>query len=185
MLLDPLLEKNLTKKKYGVERRFKKVAEVGYFSITVAYPDMKPMTIADDKPGWGNKIMIYLSNTEQSRRYRKSAAAKTIERSAEPGIIPEDFGSNEVLKLEDNWFDNKSSSGDRDIYLYKGDLIYMQCTRENTEHTPSSPSCTMHSGYKNLALSASFSVKYKTEFIKINALVTELFQSFEQQPKEP
>ena len=176
-----LLEKDLTKKKYGVERRFKKIAEVGYFSITATYPDMKPMTIPDDKLGWGNKIRIHLKLDKKEVPYRKNAAARTLERSSSPGIIPEGFASSEVLKLEDNWYDDKSVSGDRDIYLYKGDLIYMSCIRENTEFTPPSPSCEMHSSYKNLEISASFSTDYKYDFIKISTIINELFESFELQ----
>ena len=177
-----LVRKDFFKEKYGIERRFKKVAEVDYFSITVTYPDMTPVNIAEDKPGRGNKVSIYLSLEKKEIPFRKSAAARTLERSSSPGIIPEGFASNEVLKHERNvGSDGKPYSGDRDIYLYKGDLIFMSCIRENTDFTPPYPSCEMRSSYKNLELHMSFSTEYKFDFIKINMLVNELFQSFELQ----
>jgi hypothetical protein len=161
---------------------FKKIAEVDYFSITATYPDIKPMTIADDKLGWGNKIMIYLSVNKTGVPRTKVAAARAKERISTSGIVPEGFGSNEIHKLEDNvGSSGKPSSGDRDIYLYKGDLIYMSCIRENTEFTPPFPSCQMRSSYKNLELRMSFSTDYKYDFIIINTLINELFQSLELQ----
>ena len=99
-----LVRKDFFKEKYGIERRFKKVAEVDYFSITVTYPDMTPVNIAEDKPGRGNKVSIYLSLEKKEIPFRKSAAARTLERSSSPGIIPEGFASNEVLKHERNVF---------------------------------------------------------------------------------
>lgn len=177
-----LAKKDFYEKKYDIERKFKKVAEVDYFSITVTYPDIRPLTIAEDKPGWGNKIMIDLKLDKKEVPLRKSAAAATLARSSSSGIIPKGFASSEVLKLERNvGSSGKPSSGDRDVYLYKDDLIYMTCTRENTEFTPPSPSCRMYSNYKNLEVWANFSVDYKFDFIKINTLISQLFQSFELQ----
>jgi len=177
-----LVKKDFYEKKYDIERKFKKAAEVDYFSITVTYPDIAPVNIADDKPGLGNKMSIYLSLDKREVPFRKSAATRILERSSSPGIIPEGFDSGEVLKLESNvGSGGKPSSGDRDIYLYKGDLIFMSCIRENTEFTPPSPGCKLRSSYKDLEISATFSVDYKFDFIKINTLISQLFQSFELQ----
>ena len=55
------------------------------------------MTIADDKLSLGNKIMIYLSVNKTGVPRTKVAAARAKERISTSGVVPEGFGSNEIL----------------------------------------------------------------------------------------
>lgn len=135
---------------------------------------MAPVSLAEDKPGFGNKIRVSLGVEYNPVPLRKSAAERIPTFYPESEINPEGFGSDEIVKYDGG------SISKSDRYFYKKDVIFMRCRKESPPDTPPSPSCRSYSDYKGLKLTYSFSVDYKTEFIKIDTLIHELLDSFEQ-----
>lgn len=177
-IYDKLVTDEFLKEHRGIDRKFKKIYKDSRFDITAIYPDMAPVNLAKDKPGFGNKIRISLGVEHNPVPLRKSAAERIPTFYPEGEINPEGFGSNEIVKYEG---DSLSTS---DHYFYKKDVILMVCRKENTSTTPPFPSCRSYSDYKDLELTYSFSVDYKTQFIKIDMLIHEFLESLESPQKE-
>lgn len=172
-IYDKLVADEFLKERHGIDRKFKHVYKGSRFDITVTYPDMAPVNLAEDKPGFGNKIMIGLGVDYHPVPVRKSAADRLPTFYPERETNPERFGSDEIVKYDGG------SISKSDRYFYKKDVIFMQCLKEGAQDTPPSPPCRSYSDYKDLELTYSFSGDYKTEFIKIDTLIYELIESFE------
>ncbi len=176
-LYDVLLMREFSEKQTGISNtKFKKVYRDGdYFHVYATYPDMKPVDRSNDKPGRGNKLTISIGiDNEPSPLDGKKHGRSYLSYQKDPGggIVPEGFGSNDVVKFED-------SAGDVDRYFYQEGVFFMRCDKKEAT-ADYSPSCQMYSSYKDLALYVAFSNQYKAEFLKIENLVQELFASFEQ-----
>jgi len=175
-LYDLMITKESSAKQFGVSNtKFKKVYRGGdYFFVYATYPDMKPVDRSNDKPGYGNKLTISIGidngpSLLDGKKYGRSYLS--YQKDPGGGIVPEGFGSNDVVKFEDG-------AGDVDRYFYQEGVFFMRCDKkEATEGY--SPSCQMYSSYKDLELYVAFSNRYKAEFLKIESLVQELFASFE------
>ncbi len=176
-LYDVLLMREFSEKQSGISNtKFKKVYRDGnYFYVYATYPDMKPVDRSNDKPGRGNKLTISIRVDRESpplNGKKHSPLFLAYQKDPGGGIVQEEFGSNDVIKFE-------GRVGDSDKYFYQEGVIYMRCDKEEPTEGYS-PSCQMYSNYKNLALYVEFLNRYKTEFLKIENLVQELFASFEQ-----
>lgn len=156
--------------------KFKKIYHSdGHFYIYATYPDMKATDPEKPRSDYDNWVSISIGvDTEPSPPNGKKHGRLYLAYQKDPGngIVPEGFGSTDVTRFEkEEW--------DMDKYFYQEGVIYMNCMKgKPTENI--SPSCQIHSSYKDLELSAGFSNQYKAEFLKIESLVQELFASFEQ-----
>ena len=156
--------------------KFKKIYHSdGYFYIYATYPDMRPTDRWKHRSDYDNWLSISIGiDREPSPLNEKKYGRRYLSYQKDPGggIVQEEFGSNDVIKFE-------GRVGDRDKYFYQEGVFFMRCDKEEPTEGYS-PSCQMYSSYKDLALYVEFLNRYKTEFLKIENLVQELFASFEQ-----
>ena len=155
--------------------KFKKIYHSdGYFYIYATYPDMRPTDRWKHRSDYDNWLSISIGvDREPPPLGGKKHSPLYLAYQKDPGggIVPEGFGSDDVIKFEGRVGDDK--------YFYQEGVTYLSCDKKEAT-ADYSPSCQMYSSYKDLALYVAFSNQYKAEFLKIESLVQELFASFEQ-----
>ena len=124
-------------------------------------------------PDGGRKLYLYVAESE--KKYFDRRVDKWIESASKPNF---NFNSNDIVMYKKRIGNGEGATGDRDIYIHKDGGIYISCINPNNIRIPPSPGCHMISNYDGLEISANFSDKYKTDFVKISKRIYELLSTF-------
>jgi hypothetical protein len=154
--------------------------KVDVIKIDALLPDMQPYTEANaaefNKPGWGKKVMVYLTKRRVNWQYYFDNTGKRLVKLPESAEVPGMLHYRDPLARHDVYFSHDHPEPNLIRIICKGD----------EETKGKSPYCnidTVYSGHFDLQI--TFARSYLSQWRDIERKTKKLFDQFHQAASQP